>query len=156
MCVCACMHVYHMGVCVCVYRFIWLLRDEEPCISLNTYTFVVHSYGGREGHCPWYTLIPMREPLSRRSINRLAPTSVSRWVNLSRRSLYQHVNLPRRAFPDAWTFPDIRLLNAWTPLRTCDFRRAKLFRCVRSLLHRVNYCSVIVVIHSVFVYILIL
>ena len=126
----ACMCI--IWVCVCVYRFIWLLRDEEPCISLNTYTFVVHSYGGREGHCPWYTLIPMREPLSRRSINRLAPTSVSRWVNLSRRSLYQHVNLPRRAFPDTWTLPFLMLVYP-----TCETlsRRAKLFRYVACCMY---------------------
>ena len=30
-------------------------------------TQVRKNYGGREGHCMWYTLIPTREPLSRRS-----------------------------------------------------------------------------------------
>ena len=55
-------------------------------------------YGGREGYCPWYTLIAMREPSP--DVH-LALTYVSRCVNLSRRSFSRLVNLPRRAFPDA-------------------------------------------------------
>ena len=66
------------------------------------------SYGGREGHCPWYTLILMREPLSQHSscpdvhfpTRELALTCISRRVNLSRRLFTQHVkSSPDVRFP---------------------------------------------------------
>ena len=70
---------------------------------------------------------PTHEPLSRRSScpDVRFPTRKS----LSQRSFSRRVNLPRRVFPDAWTFPDVRFPDAWIPLPTCNFWCVKLWNC---------------------------